>query len=180
MNNHHPSVKNILERTRAERRVALSPADCAELCRAYEIPVPPQALASSAADAVKVAAEIGYPVAMKISSAEIQHKTEVGGVALNLGDASAVEASFKSLLARAKGLRPGARLEGVLVQKMVPGGIELIVGASTDPSFGKLVAFGVGGVMVETLSDIAFRLAPVTMPEARSMLDGIRSKEVLN
>jgi len=167
MNNHHPSVKNILERARAERRVALSAADCAELCRAYEIPVPPQALAPSSADAVKLAAEIGYPVAMKISSPEIQHKTEVGGVALNLGDASAVETSFKSLIARAKGSRPEATLDGVLVQKMVPGGIELIVGASTDLSFGKLVAFGVGGVMVETLRDITFRLAPVTLPQAR-------------
>src|SRR5215471_4988887 len=134
MNNHHPSVKNILERARAERRAALSAADCAELCRAYEIPVPPQALASSAADAIRVAAEIGYPVAMKISSPEIQHKTEVGGVALNLGEAAAVETSFKLLSARAKGSRPEATLEGVLVQKMVlAGGIELIVGASTDP-----------------------------------------------
>jgi len=180
MNNHHPSVKNILERARAERRAALSAADCVELCRAYEIPVPPQALASSAADAIRVAAQIGYPVAMKISSPEIQHKTEVGGVALNLGEAAAVETSFKLLSARAKGSRPEATLEGVLVQKMVPGGIELIVGASTDPSFGKLVAFGVGGVMVETLSDITFRLAPVTIAEARSMLDGIRSQGVLN
>jgi acyl-CoA synthetase (NDP forming) len=180
MNNHHPSVKNILERARAERRVALSAADCAELCRAYEIPIPPQALASSESEAVRVAAEIGYPIALKISSPEIQHKTEVGGVALNLGDASAVETSFKSLIARGKSSRPGASFDGVLVQKMVPGGVELIVGASTDQSFGKLVAFGVGGVMVETLSDITFRLAPVTIPEARSMLDGIRSKEVLN
>jgi acyl-CoA synthetase (NDP forming) len=180
MNNHHPSVKNILERARAERRVALSAADCAELCRAYEIPIPAQALASSESEAVRVAAEIGYPVALKISSPEIQHKTEVGGVALNLGDASAVEAAFKSLIARGKSSRPEASFDGVLVQKMVTGGVELIVGASTDPSFGKLVAFGVGGVMVETLSDVTFRLAPVTIPEARAMLDGIRSKEVLN
>jgi acyl-CoA synthetase (NDP forming) len=180
MNNDHPSVKRLLEVAKAGRRVALSAADCAEICRAYEIPVPPQALATSASDAVKVAREIGYPVALKISSPDIQHKTEVGGVALNLGDASAVETSFISLIARAKDSRPEANLDGVLVQKMAPAGIELIVGASTDPSFGKLVAFGVGGVMVEMLSDITFRLAPVTIPEARSMLDGIRSKEVLD
>jgi acyl-CoA synthetase (NDP forming) len=180
MNNHHPSVKNLLERAKAERRVALSAADCAEICRAYEIPIPLQAPASSAPDAVRIAAEIGFPVAMKISSPEIQHKTEVGGVALNLGDASAVEIAFRSLIERAKVSRPEAHLDGVLVQKMVPAGIELIVGASTDLSFGKLVAFGVGGVMVETLSDITFRLAPVTMHEARAMLDGIRGTAVLN
>jgi acyl-CoA synthetase (NDP forming) len=180
MNNDHPSVKHLLERAKAERRVTLSAADCAEICRAYEIPIPSQAPASSAPDAVRIAAEIGFPVAMKISSPEIQHKTEVGGVALNLGDASAVEIAFRSLIERAKVSRPEAHLDGVLVQKMVPAGIELIVGASTDLSFGKLVAFGVGGVMVETLSDITFRLAPVTINEARAMLDGIRGKEVLN
>jgi acyl-CoA synthetase (NDP forming) len=180
MNNDHLSVKYLLERAKAERRVTLSAADCAEICRAYEIPIPSQALASSAPDAVRIAAEIGFPVAMKISSPEIQHKTEVGGVALNLGDASAVEIAFRSLIERAKVSRPEAHLDGVLVQKMVPAGIELIVGASTDLSFGKLVAFGVGGVMVETLSDITFRLAPVTIHEARAMLDGIRGKEVLN
>src|SRR5262249_34574554 len=145
MNNHRPAVNDILERAKADRRVALSAADCAAICLAYEIPIPAQAHASSAADAVKLAGEIGYPVALKISSPDIQHKSEVGGVALNLGDASAVEASFGSLTAKATRSKPEADLDGVLVQKMVPGGTELIVGASTDPSFGKLVGFGVGG-----------------------------------
>jgi acetyl coenzyme A synthetase (ADP forming)-like protein len=173
------SVKAILERAKADRRIALSAADCAEICHAYDILTPPQAHTSSAPDAIKVATEIGYPVAMKIASPDIVHKTDAGGVALNLCDAAAVKVAYSSLIAKAKAYKPDAEIEGVLVQKMAPAGIEVIIGASTDPSFGKLVAFGVGGVMVEVLSDITFRLAPVTPDEARSMLDGIRSKEIL-
>ena len=179
MSRDRTNVKTILERAKADRRFALTATDCAEICRAYEIPIPPQAQASSAPDAIKVAVEIGFPVAMKIASPDILHKTEAGGVALNLRDAAAVEAAYQSLIAKAKAYKPDAKIDGVLVQKMVPAGIELIVGASTDPSFGKLVAFGVGGVLVEVLSDITFRLAPVTLDEAHSMLDGIRSKEIL-
>ena len=124
--------------------------------------------------------EIGYPVAMKIASGDILHKSEAGGVALNLVDASAVEAAYNALLASAKNHNVGAKIDGILVQKMVPAGIELIVGALTDPSFGKLVALGVGGVLVEILKDVTFHLAPVTFDEARAMLDGIRTRELLD
>ena len=179
MSSDRASVKTILEQAKADGRIALTAFECAQICHVYDIPIPPQAHASSAAAAIKVAAEIGYPVAMKIASPDILHKTDAGGVALNLCDAVAVESAYRSLIAKARAYKPDAKIDGVLVQKMAPAGIELIVGSSSDPSFGKLVAFGVGGVLVEVLSDITFHLAPVTPHEAHSMLDGIRSREIL-
>jgi len=173
-------VKTILERVRASQRTSLTATECAEVCRAYEIPIPAQALASSPPAATKIAAQIGYPVALKIESRDILHKTEAGGVALNLPDAAAIEAAYETLIAKARSYNPEATIDGILVQKMAPGGIEMIVGASTDPSFGKLVAFGCGGVMVELFRDVVFRLAPVSPGEARSMLDEIRGQELLN
>ncbi len=174
------SVETILARAKHEQRTSLTAVECAEVCRAYSIAIPRQAMASSAGAAVRLADEIGYPVAMKIASGDILHKSEAGGVALNLVDASAVEAAYNALLASAKNHNVGAKIDGILVQKMVPAGIELIVGALTDPSFGKLVALGVGGVLVEILKDVTFHLAPVTFDEARAMLDGIRTRELLD
>jgi acetyl coenzyme A synthetase (ADP forming)-like protein len=169
----------ILDRVRAECRTSLSPDENAAICAAYQIPIPPQALAASAAEAARIAREIGYPVALKIASHDILHKTDAGGVALNLADAETLESAYESIVARAKAYNADAKIDGVLVQKMAGGGIELIVGALTDPSFGKVVALGVGGVMVELFGDATFRLAPVTPNEAESMLDGIRGKEIL-
>ncbi len=172
-------ARTILDRARNEGRLSLSPDDSAAICTAYQIPIPPQALASSPSEAARLAKEIGYPVALKIASHDILHKSDAGGVALNLADAKAAEAAYENLVSRARAYRKDAKIDGVLVQKMAGVGVELIVGALTDPSFGKLVAFGVGGVMVELLSDITFRLAPVTSAEARSMFDEIRGKEIL-
>jgi acetyl coenzyme A synthetase (ADP forming)-like protein len=180
MSSDRVSVNAIFNRAKAAGRPSLAATECAEICRAYDISIPTQAAASSAGEAVKRAAEIGYPVAMKIASADILHKTDAGGVALGLADAKAVEATYNSMLAKAKAYKADAKIDGVLIQQMAPAGIELIVGASTDPSFGKVVAFGMGGVMVEVLRDITFHLAPVTADEARNMLDAIRSQELLN
>ncbi len=172
-------ARAILERARTEGRTTLSADENATICAAYQIPIPPQALAASAGEAARIAKEIGYPVALKIASHDILHKSDAGGVTLNLADAKAVEAAYESLVTRAKAYKKDARIDGALVQRMAGAGVELIVGAITDPSFGKLVAFGVGGVMVELLSDITFRLAPVTAAEAQAMFDEIRGKEIL-
>jgi acetyl coenzyme A synthetase (ADP forming)-like protein len=180
MREDNASVRDVLERAKAEGRVALTAAECAKICKEYEIPIPAQMHASSAPDAINGAEQLGYPVAIKIVSPDILHKSEAGGVALSLGNADAVEDAYRKLMANAAGYKPDAEISGVLVQKMVPAGVEVIVGASTDPSFGKLIAFGMGGVMVELMGDITFRLAPVSTDEARTMLDGIRGREILN
>src|ERR1044072_8156072 len=136
-------------------------------------------MATSAADAAKLAAGMGFPVVMKIVSPEILHKTEAGGVIVGVKSAQDAEAAFGTILANAKKYDAKATLLGVQVQQMLSGGQEVIVGAMTDPSFGKLVAFGLGGVLVEVLKDVTFRLAPATKEDASSMLDSIQAAEML-
>ncbi len=128
-------------------------------------------LAKSAKQAVTIAEELDYPVAMKIASAEISHKSDVGGVALNLDSPAAVLVAFENMLARVKQARPDAVIEGVTLQHMLPPGQEVIVGVVRDPQFGPLVMFGSGGVEVEGLKDVAFALTPLSRHEAEEMLD---------
>uniref|UniRef100_E6PRL9 CoA-binding n=1 Tax=mine drainage metagenome TaxID=410659 RepID=E6PRL9_9ZZZZ len=149
------------------------------MCDAYGIAVPGEGLAKSAADAVALAQGMGFPVVLKIISPEILHKTEAGGVLVGLRSAAEVEQGYATIMANAAKHDPHASLFGVQVQQMIGGGQEVIIGAVTDPSFGKLVAFGLGGVLVEVLKDITFRLAPLNREEALSMLDGIQAAEVL-
>src|SRR4029077_7424202 len=124
-------------------------------------------------------AGMGFPVVLKIVSPEILHKTEAGGVLVGGRWAADVEAGFATIMANAKKYDAKANLQGVQVQQMVMGGQEVIIGAVTDQSFGKLVAFGLGGILVEVLKDITFRLAPATKADALSMLDGIAAAQIL-
>ncbi len=117
---------------------------------------------------------------MKVVSPDILHKTEAGGVILNIGSAGEAERAYERIVASARAYRAGAQVRGVEIQQMLSGGHEVIVGATDDPSFGKVVAFGIGGVLVEVLKDITFRLAPATRAEARSMIDGIAAAEILS
>src|ERR1044072_1999207 len=126
-------------------------------------------MATSAADAAKLAAGMGFPVVMKIVSPEILHKTEAGGVIVGVKSAQDAEAAFGTIMANAAKYDAKATLLGVQVQQMLAGGQEVIVGAVTDPSFGKLVAFGLGGVLVVVMKDITFRLAPASQGEALSL-----------
>ncbi len=174
------SVRAAIERAKKEGRSWLAADECAEVCREYGIPIPRQATAKTADEAVRRAEEIGYPIAMKIASGDIVHKTEARGVILNVADAAGARRAFAALIDSAKAYRPDAAIDGVLVQEMAPAGVELIIGASTDASFGKLVAFGAGGVMVEAAADATFRLAPVDDAQAREMLESIRSRALLD
>lgn len=160
-------------------RRALSAPEAQWLCDAYGIPTPKQALAKTAAEAVQIAKRLRFPVAMKIVSDDILHKTEAGGVMVGLASAGEARRAFDRLVKNARAYRKNARIEGVQVQQMVSGGQEVMVGAVTDPSFGKLVAFGLGGVLVEVMKDVTFRLAPVGKKDALSMLDGIAGAAVL-
>ena len=173
------AVRNILDRVKAEGRTALTAPEGKEVCDAYGIPVPGEGVARSSAEAAKLAKSMGLPVVLKIVSPDILHKTEAGGVLVGLKSAEEVSKGYETILANARKYKADARVDGVQVQQMLTGGQEVIVGAVTDPSFGKLVAFGLGGVLVEVLKDVTFRLAPATREDALSMLDGIGAAEML-
>ncbi len=172
-------VRKVLDRVRADKRSALTAPEGKLVCDAYGIAVPKEGLATSAADAAKVAKKIGFPVVLKIVSPDILHKTEAGGVVVGVRSPQEAQKAYATIVANAKKYNRKAKIEGIQVQQMVGGGQEVIVGAVTDPSFGKLVAFGMGGVLVEVLKDVTFRLAPVTRDEASGMLDGIKAAEIL-
>jgi len=179
MANHDAKVKAVLDAARAEGREALTAGECRIVCEAYGIPLPAEGVAGSAAEAVKLAGDMGFPVVMKIVSRDILHKTEAGGVEVGIDDAAGALAAYERIVDNARKYKSDARIDGVQVQKMLPAAQEVIVGAMTDPSFGKLVAFGLGGVLVEVLKDVTFRLAPTTRAQAASMLDGIQAAEIL-
>lgn len=173
------AVRNILATAKEQGRTALTAPEGKLVCDAYGIAVPGEGLAKSAAEAVELAGRIGFPVVMKIVSPDILHKTEAGGVLVGLDDPQKVEQGYQTILDNAKRYNAKADIVGVQVQKMIGGGQEVIIGAVTDPSFGKLVAFGLGGVLVEVLKDITFRMAPASEQDALGMLDGIAAAQVL-
>jgi len=173
------AVRRVLDTVKADHRTSLTAPEGKLVCDAYEIAVPREGVASSPDEAAKMAAAIGFPVVLKIVSPEILHKTEAGGVRVGVPDADEVRKGFARIVANACAYNPKANILGVQVQQMVGSGQEVLVGAVTDPSFGKLVAFGLGGVLVEVLKDITFRLAPASRDDALSMLDGIAAAEIL-
>jgi acetyl coenzyme A synthetase (ADP forming)-like protein len=179
MSNSKDAVRKILDSVKADKRTSLTAPEGKLVCDAYGIPVPKEGVAKSAAEAAKIATGMGFPVVMKIVSPDILHKTEAGGVMVGVKTAADVEKNYDTILANAKKYKSDAKIEGIQVQQMLLGGQEVIVGAVTDGSFGKLVAFGLGGVLVEVLKDITFRLAPATKDDALSMLDGIQAHEML-
>ena len=175
---HSAAVRDLLDRVRTEGRDSLTAPEGKLVCDAYGIAVPKEGVAASADEAVHLAADMDACV-LKIVSPDILHKTEAGGVLVGLKTEAEIRAGYDTILANARKYNADARVLGVQVQQMLMGGQEVIVGAVTDPSFGKLVAFGLGGVLVEVLKDITFRLAPATREDALSMLDGIQAHEML-
>src|SRR6476646_5164676 len=173
------AVRSIIDKVKSEGRTSLTAPEGKLVCDAYGIPVPQEGVAKSAAEAAKLAAGMGFPVVLKIVSPEILHKTEAGGVLVGIKSAADVEQGSATIMANAKKYNDKATLAGVQVQQMLQGGQEVIIGAVTDPSFGKLVAFGLGGILVEVLKDATFRLAPATNDDALSMLDSIAAAEML-
>ena len=143
------------------------------------IPVVRETLATSARIAARAAAEAGFPVAMKIVSPDIAHKTEIGGVILSVSTRGEAERAFSTLMGRARDRAPDARVDGVSVSPMVPEGVETILGVVRDPTFGPVVMFGLGGVLVEVLKDVTFRIAPFGPDEARRMIRELRGYPVL-
>ena len=153
--------------------------DAKALLALYDIQATREELAANADQAVTAARAIGYPVALKIESPDIAHKTEAGGVLLNVDSDDAARDGYERVTLNARSYAPGAAIAGVLVQEMLRGGRELIVGMSRDPSFGPAIAVGLGGVMVEALHDVALGVPPLTPHDARDMLDRLRGKALL-
>ncbi|MQY10620.1 hypothetical protein SRB5_07310 [Streptomyces sp. RB5] len=173
------AVRALLDEVRAEGRTSLTAPEAKRIADAYGIAVPGEELAGDADAAVAYAAAFDGPVVLKIVSPDILHKTDAGGVEVGLKGEDEIRAAYDRIIANARAYNADARIEGIQVQQMLPPGQEVIVGAVTDPTFGKVVAFGLGGVLVEVLKDITFRLAPVTADEAAGMLDSIGAAEIL-
>ena len=175
------AVKAVIEKAIKAKRSALTADECKKICAAYDIPLPRDGLATSGDKAASLAKRLGFPVVMKIQSGDILHKTDAGGVIVGVNSAAEAKKAYNTILKNAKAYNKKARIDGVQVQKMLSsqGAQEVLVGAVTDPSFGKLVAFGLGGVLVEIMKDITFRLAPATKKDAMSMLQGIQGAEIL-
>jgi acetate---CoA ligase (ADP-forming) len=143
------------------------------------LPIGPGGVAETADHAVRLAQEIGYPVAVKLASHQIIHKTEAGGIFLNLNDEASVRQAFDHIRQRLAQEQRLDAMEGVLIQPMVSGGVEVMVGMTEDPSFGPLIAFGLGGIHVEILADVSFRVTPLTDRDAREMVESIRGYRLL-
>jgi acetyltransferase len=161
-------VREIIDESRKKNH--LSAIDTSRILNAYGIQAADMKLATTEDQAAALADEIGMPVVLKVASAEISHKTDVGGVLLNLADVKSVRGGYQNILAQAQAALPGAKLAGAYVQKMVPAGQEVIIGAVRDPQFGPVMMFGSGGTEVEGLKDLAFGLAPLTDLELQNML----------
>ncbi len=172
-------ARALLDRAEAENRSRLFEDEAYELLEAYGIPVVPHRLVQSADEAVAAAKELGFPLVLKVVSPQIVHKTEAGGVRLNLADEGQVRDGYEQLMADVTDYDTDAEIRGVLVAPFRDEGRELILGMSTDPSFGPVIMFGLGGIYVETFQDVAFRLPPVTEQEADELIRSIRSFPLL-
>lgn len=174
------SFEAVLAQARAEGRTLLTEVEAKSLLQEAGVPVAATLLARTREEAQAAADEVGYPVVLKIVSPDIAHKSDVGGVKLNLRDREAVGAAFDEVVANAQRAVPGARITGVAVQHMAPQGTEVIVGMTTDPQFGPVLMFGLGGIMVEVLKDVSFRLVPLEEKDAQQMIDEIKGRPVLS
>ncbi|NPV77663.1 MAG: acetate--CoA ligase family protein [Anaerolineae bacterium] len=171
------AVQKILAETK--NQPILGEAQTRPLLAAYSIPIVPGEWVQNADDAVQAAEKLGYPAALKIVSPDLLHKSEAGGIRLNLTDAASVKSAYGEMLSKIKKDHPQARLEGMLVEKMAPKGHEVIIGMRRDATFGPLVMFGLGGIYVELLTDVAFRIAPMTHQQALDMVNSTRAGKLL-
>jgi len=150
-----------------------------ELLKKAGIPVVEAKLAQSKKEAISISKEMGFPVVLKISSPDVVHKSDSGGVKLGLANATQVGKAYNEIISSIKQAYPEAQIEGVSVQPMAPSGVEVIVGMSKDPQFGPVLMFGLGGILVEVLKDVSFRIVPVTARDAREMIREIKGYPIL-
>jgi acyl-CoA synthetase (NDP forming) len=173
------SANEIIEKARGEGRTVLTEMESKELLKGLGIPTTEMRLATSEQEAVAVSTEIGYPCALKVSSRDISHKSDAGGVKVGLKDAEDVAAAYQSIITSCRAKYPDAAIEGVTVQNMAKPGVEVIVGMATDPQFGPVLMFGLGGVWVELLKDVSFKIVPLTRRDAAGAINDIRAARLL-
>jgi acetyltransferase len=174
-------TRQVFDTVREDERLTIGDSEARQILTAYGLKIPESELAATPEEAVEIANKIGYPVVLKIASPDILHKTDVGGVKVGLSNAEEVIDAFELMVYRAQRYLPQAHLWGCLVQQMVPsGGLEVLVGMNRDPQFGPLVTFGLGGIYVETLKDVTFRVAPFAVQSAEKMLSEIRAQALLD
>ncbi|HLB26752.1 MAG TPA: acetate--CoA ligase family protein [Dehalococcoidia bacterium] len=173
------SIVDVIDRAKAEGRTVLTEIESKQVLEEAGVPTAAARLAKTAEEAVSAAKETGYPVVLKVVSPHVTHKSDVGGVRLGLDSPEAVTEAFAEIVAAVKEHEPGARIEGVAVQKMARPGIEVIIGMSKDPQFGPVLMFGLGGILVEVLKDVAFRIVPLEPRDARQMIREIKGFPVL-
>ena len=173
------TTAQILSKARDEKRTVLTEIEAKQILGEAGINCTPTVLATSMEDAVAKSEEIGYPVVLKVSSVDITHKSDSGGVKVNLADKEAVEKAYEEIMSSCKAYDPGADIEGVAVQGMATVGTEIIMGMIKDASFGPVVMFGLGGVLVEVLKDVSFRIVPIEKADAEEMTSEIQGKKLL-
>jgi acetate---CoA ligase (ADP-forming) len=173
------TARDIISKARADGRVALTEVEAKQVFAAYGLPITPTSLAKNEEEAVKLAKGIGFPVVMKVVSPDIIHKSDAGGVKVKITSEAAVREAYQTILANCKKYKADANIHGIAVQEMAPAGTEVIVGSTNDPTFGPTVMFGLGGIFVEVLKDVTFRVAPVNLQQAEQMLGEIRSAPIL-
>lgn len=169
----------VIAQARREGRTYLTEVESKELIRAAGIPTTEIGLARSRQEAVSLSKGMGFPVVLKIVSPDIVHKSDVGGVKVGLSSAAAVGRAYGDILASVKARQPQARIQGVAVQNMARPGLEVIIGTSKDPQFGPVIMFGLGGILVEVLKDVSFRIVPIERRDARQMIQEIKAYPLL-
>ena len=173
------SITDVIERARNEGRTVLTEVESKRILEDAGVPVTAARLAPTADAAVQAAEELGYPVVLKVVSPDVTHKSDAGGVRLGLASGEAVRDAYDGIKESVKRREPEARIDGVSVQRMAPPGIEVIVGVSLDPQFGPVLMFGLGGVLVEVLKDVAFRIVPIEPRDASQMVREIKGFPLL-
>ncbi len=173
------SVAELFARVRDDGRNTIGDTEAQAILKAYGITTPQSAVGATADEAASLAAEIGFPVVMKIASPDILHKSDVGGIIVGVQDEQGAREAFGTLVERAKAHVPDATIWGAQVQEMVTNAREIIIGLNRDPQFGPVIMFGLGGIYVEVLRDVAFRVAPMSCQQARQMVESIRSYKLL-
>jgi len=169
----------IIAQAKIEGRVVLLEPEAKTICVEYGIPVTKFKVACNEGEATAFAVEIGFPVVLKIVSPDIIHKSDAGGVLINLKNATEVTSGYRKIMENAKSYKPDAKIVGVLVQEMAPQSTEIIVGAIKDSQFGQTIMFGLGGIFVEVLKDVNFRIAPLTADDAKEMITQLKAYPLL-
>lgn len=174
------TTAQILSKARDEKRTVLTEIEAKQILGEAGIQCTPTVLATTREEAVAKSEEIGYPVVLKVSSVDISHKSDAGGVKVNLADKVAVEEAYDEIMRSCRAYDSSADIEGVAVQGMATIGTEIIMGMIKDASFGPVVMFGLGGVLVEVLKDVSFRIVPIDTADAQEMTSEIQGKKLLD